>query len=73
MPGLAFSIGFFSSFFYTYYNTRGLTRNPKFSSLAFTAVPPIIFTIVKPKVSLNWSRERRIGYQNSRSEKKPII
>ena len=72
IPGLAFSTGFFSSFFYTYHNTRGLTRNPKFSSLAFTAVPPIIFTIVKPKASLNWSREKRIGYQNSRSEKNQL-
>ena len=72
IPGLAFSTGFFSSFLYTYYNTRGLTRNPKFSSLAFMAVPPIIFTIAKPKVSLNWSRERRIGYQNSRSEKNQL-
>ena len=72
IPGLAFSTGFFSSFFYTYHNTRGLTRNPKFSSLAFTAVPPIIFTIVKPKASLNWSREKRIGYQTSRSEENQL-
>lgn len=46
IPGIPFTIGFFSSYFYTYYNTRGLTRNPKFSSLAFTAVPSILFTYV---------------------------
>ena len=72
VSGIPFTIGFFSSFFYTYYNTRGLTRNPKFSSLAFMAVPPIIFTIVKPKTSKKWSREKRIGYQIARSERNQI-
>ena len=68
MPGLAFSTGFFSSFFYTYYNTRGLTRNPKFSSLAFNIIPPLVFTIIKPRANKKWSREKKIGYRNSRSE-----
>ena len=72
MPGLPFATGFFSSYFYTYYNTRGLTRNPKFSSLAFTAVPPIIFTIIKPKADKRWTPDRRFGYQRVRSEKNQI-
>ena len=72
IPGVPFTIGFFSSFFYTYHNTRGLTRNPKFSSLMFMAVPPIIFTIKKPKINKKWSRERNIGYQTSRSEQNQI-
>ena len=57
------------TYFYTYYNTRGLTRNPKFSSLAFTAIPPIVFTIVKPKADKRWTPDRRFGYQRVRSEK----
>ena len=72
VSGVPFTIGFFSSFFYTYHNTRGLTRNPKFSSLAFTAVPPIVFTILKPKTDKRWSNERRIGYRTSRSERNQI-
>ena len=69
IPGLPFATGFFGSYFYTYYNTRGLSRNPKFSSLAFTAVPPIVFTIIKPKANKNWTPDRRFGYQRVRSEK----
>jgi|TARA_R100000479_G_C6379840_1_gene200594 hypothetical protein len=72
ISGVPFTIGFFSSFFYTYHNTRGLTRNPKFSSLAFTAVPPIVFTILKPKTDKRWSNERRVGYRTSRSERNQI-
>ena len=69
VPGLPFATGFFSSYFYTYYNTRGLSRNPKFSSLAFTAIPPIVFTIIKPKADKRWTPDRRFGYQRVRSEK----
>jgi hypothetical protein len=69
VPGLPFATGFFSSYFYTYYNTRGLSRNPKFSSLAFTAIPPIIFTVIKPKANKRWTPDRRFGYQRVRSEK----
>ena len=72
VAGVPFTLGFFSSFFYSYYNTRGLSRNPKFSSLVFTAVPPIIFTIAKPKTNKNWSREKRIGYQTARSERNQV-
>ena len=72
MPGLPFATGFFSSYFYTYYNTRGLSRNPKFSSLAFTAIPPIVFTIIKPKVDKRWTPDRRFGYQRVRSEKNQV-
>ena len=36
------------------------------------AVPPIIFTIKKPKINKKWSRERNIGYQTSRSEQNQI-
>ena len=72
IPGIPFTIGFFSSYFYTYYNTRGLTRNPKFSSLAFTAVPSILFTHVKPRANKKWSLEKRTGYQLSRSEKNQV-
>ena len=71
-PGIPFTVGFFSSYFYTYYNTRGLTRNPKFSSLAFTAVPSLLFTYIKPKANKKWSLEKRIGYQLSRSEKNQV-
>ena len=72
IPGIPFAIGFFSSYFYTYYNTRGLTRNPKFSSLAFTAVPSIIFTYIKPRANKKWSLEKRTGYRLSRSEKNQV-
>lgn len=72
IPGIPFTIGFFSSYFYTYYNTRGLTRNPKFSSLAFTAVPSIVFTYVKPKANKKWNLEKRTGYRLSRSEKNQV-
>ena len=72
IPSIPFTLGFFSSYFYTYYNTRGLTRNPKFSSLAFTAIPPIVFTIVKPKADKRWTPDRRFGYQRVRSEKNQI-
>ena len=70
--GIPFAIGFFSSYFYTYYNTRGLTRNPKFSSLAFTAIPSIVFTYIKPRANKKWSLEKRTGYQLSRSEKNQV-
>ena len=70
--GIPFTIGFFSSYFYTYYNTRGLTRNPKFSSLAFTAVPSLLFTYIKPRANKKWSLEKRVGYQLSRSEKNQV-
>ena len=63
-----FAVGFFSSYLYVYRNTRGLTRNPKFSSLVFTAVPPILFTYIRPKADKHWSYEKRAGYKNARSE-----
>ena len=63
-----FAVGFFSSYLYVYRNTRGLTRNPKITSLWFTAVPPLVFTYVKPKADKKWPLEKRIGYQNARSE-----
>ena len=72
LPGVPFTIGFFSSYFYTYYNTRGLTRNPKFSSLIFTAVPPIVFTYIKPKANKKWSLEMRYGYQTVRSQQNQV-
>ena len=71
-PGIPFTVGFFSTYFYTYYNTRGLTRSPKFSSLAFTIVPTILFTYIKPRTNKSWSLEKRIGYQLSRSEKNQV-
>lgn len=63
-----FAIGFFSSYLYTYRNTRGLTRNPKFSSLVFTAVPPILFSYIRPKANPKWTLEKREGYRRARSE-----
>ena len=63
-----FAVGFFSSYFYVYRNTRGLTRNPKISTLWFTAVPPILFTYIRPKGNKKWSLEKRAGYQNARGE-----
>ena len=63
-----FAVGFFSSYFYVYRNTRGLTRNPKISTLWFTAVPPIIFTYIRPKGDKKWTLEKRAGYQNARGE-----
>ena len=63
-----FAVGFFSSYLYTYRNTRGLTRNPKFSSLVFTAVPPTLFTCIRPKANPKWSYEKREGYRRARSE-----
>ena len=72
IPGVPFTIGFFSSYFYTYYNTRGLTRNPKFSSLVFTAIPPIIFTSIKPRSNKRWTPDRRFGYQRVRSEQNQV-
>jgi len=63
-----FSVGFFSSYLYVYRNTRGLSRNPKITSLWFTAVPPILFTYIKPKADKRWSYEKRAGYKNARSE-----
>ena len=53
-----FAVGFFSSYLYVYRNTRGLTRNPKITSLWFTAVPPLVFTYVKPKADKRWSLEK---------------
>ena len=70
--GFIFTVGFFSTYFYTYYNTRGLTRNPKFSSLAFTVVPTMLFTYIKPRTNKLWSLEKRIGYQLSRSERNQL-
>ena len=63
-----FAVGFFSSYFYVYRNTRGLTRNPKITTLWFTAVPPIIFTYIRPKGNKKWTLEKRAGYQNARGE-----
>ena len=63
-----FAVGFFSSYLYTYRNTKGLTRNPKFSSLVFTAVPPLLFSYIRPKANPRWSYEKRAGYQRARSE-----
>ena len=65
---MPFAVGFFSSYLYVYRNTRGLTRNPKITSLWFTAVPPLVFTYIKPKSNKKWPLEKRIGYQNARSE-----
>lgn len=67
-----FAVGFFSSYLYTYRNTRGLTRPPKITSLWFTAVPTLAFTYIKPKVNKSWSLEKRAGYQNARSESNQI-
>ena len=64
-----FAVGFFSSYLYVYRNTRGLTRNPKITSLWFTAVPPIHFTYIKPKANPKWTYEKRAGYQRARSER----
>ena len=65
---LPFAVGFFSSYLYVYRNTRGLSRPPKISSLWFTAVPPLVFTYIKPKADPRWSYEKRAGYQRARSE-----
>ena len=67
-----FAIGFFSSYLYTYRNTRGLTRNPRISSLAFIAVPPILFTYIRPKANKKWSYEKQAGYQNARGESNQV-
>ena len=72
ISGVPFTLGFFSSFFYTYHNTRGLTRNPRFSSLAFNVVLPIVFKTIKPRVNKKWSKEKKIGYQTSRSEQNQL-
>ena len=66
------STNFVFGYFYAYYNTRGLTRNPKFSSLAFTAVPSLLFTYIKPRANKKWSLEKKVGYQLSRSEKNQV-
>lgn len=63
-----FAVGFFSSYLYTYRNTRGLTRNPRISSLAFIAVPPLLFTYIRPKGNKKWSYEKQAGYRNARGE-----
>ena len=63
-----FAVGVFSSCLYTYRNTRGLTRNPRISSLAFIAVPPILFTYLRPKADKKWSYEKQAGYRNARGE-----
>ena len=63
-----FAVGFFSSYLYVYRNTRGLSRNPKITSLWFTAVPPLLFTYIKPKADPRWSYEKRAGYRRARSE-----
>ena len=67
-----FAVGFFSSYLYTYRNTRGLTRPPKITSLWFMAVPTLAFTYIKPKANKSWSLEKRAGYQNARSESNQI-
>jgi len=63
-----FAVGFFSSYLYTYRNTRGLTRNPKFSSLIFTAIPPTLFSYIRPKANPKWTYEKQEGYRRARSE-----
>lgn len=64
-----FAVGFFSSYLYTYRNTRGLTRPPKITSLWFMAVPTLAFTYIKPKTNKAWPLAKRIGYQNTISER----
>ena len=67
-----FAVGFFCSYLYTYKNTRGLTRNPRISSLAFIAVPPTLFTYIRPKANKKWSYEKQAGYRNARGESNQV-
>ena len=69
---LPFAVGFFSSYLYVYRNTRGLSRNPKITSLWFTAVPPLLFTYIRPKANPRWSYEKQVGYRRARSERNQI-
>jgi len=72
ISGFPFSVGLFSSYLYTYYNTRKFNRSPRFSSILFIAVPSLIFTHIKYPTDEKWSIEKKLGYQNSRSEKNQI-